>query len=154
MVKSFPFRLDKPTGEALFAGDGANYKSSAPAGQASKWALGSVLKLNYLKGKANSICYVAIKCASLEKRKVSPCQTCWLDVPEVRAAVTRLTPTQDSNIEEDREDRAIQISLTAHWKHSTSKTGWPRWSASHWFAPTCGSDCDLATAKSTCGWDD
>ena len=29
-------RLDEPTGEALFAGDGANYKSSAPAGQAGK----------------------------------------------------------------------------------------------------------------------
>ena len=39
MVKGFPFRLDKPTGEALIAGEGANYKSSAPAGQASKGAL-------------------------------------------------------------------------------------------------------------------
>ena len=52
MVKSFPFLLDKPTGEALFAGDGANCKSSAPAGQASKGALGFVLNLNDLRGKA------------------------------------------------------------------------------------------------------
>ena len=53
--------MDKPTGEALIAGEGANYKSSAPAGQASKGALGSILKLNDFRGKANSIRYVAIK---------------------------------------------------------------------------------------------
>ena len=40
MVKGILFRLDKPTGEALFAGDGVNYKSSAPAGQASEGAVG------------------------------------------------------------------------------------------------------------------
>ena len=75
----------------MIAGDGANYKSSAPAGLASKGALGSVLKLNDFRGKANSIRYVVIKLAFLEKRKDSPCQSCWLDVPHFRFATSALS---------------------------------------------------------------
>ena len=55
MVKGILFRLDKPTGEALIAGDDANYKSSAPAGQASKGALGRWVHPSMLDGALQTL---------------------------------------------------------------------------------------------------